>query len=156
MSSSEDECSQDACPKTLQAAAGIAVAAAAVVQISVTDELKQHPEAATALQGTEQWEGGLAPPPVVQHMCKDCLEVAEQPYWQAAKAAFVQPGWGGAWAASAKRARATLARASLSGPPPTFVPAAPGSSSEHAPTGSGASSSGSAAATTVQGSTQAT
>ena len=67
LSSSEDECSQDECPKTLEAAAGIAEAAAAVVQIPVT-----------------------------------------------------------------------------------------GSSSGHAPTGSGASSSGSVAASTVQGSTQAT
>ncbi len=63
LSSSEDEISEDECPKALGAAAGIAEAAAAVIQIPVTDELRQHPEAATALQGTEQWEGGLAPPP---------------------------------------------------------------------------------------------
>ncbi len=62
LSSSEDEISEDECPKALEAAAGIAEAAAAVIQIPVTDELKQHPEAAKALQGTEQWEGGLAPP----------------------------------------------------------------------------------------------
>ena len=63
LSSSEDEISEDECPRALEAAAGIAEAAAAVIQIPVTDELRQHPEAATALQGTEQWEGGLAPPP---------------------------------------------------------------------------------------------
>ena len=140
LSSSEDEISEDECPGALEAAAGIAEAAAAVIQIPVTDELKQHPEAAKALQGTEQWEGGLTPPlylfhhrtrytrhfhtqdtlprnvyllcnkqnrrqegqfvrgppPVMKHTCKDCLEVAEQPYWQAKKAEFEKEGGSGA------------------------------------------------------------
>ena len=36
------------------------------------------------------------PPPVMKHTCKDCLEVAEQPYWQAKKAEFEKEGGRGA------------------------------------------------------------
>ncbi len=63
--SSDSNPSEEECPRAIRAAASVAEAAAAVVEVPITAETSQRRDLAGVLQKVQMWEQGMAPPPVL-------------------------------------------------------------------------------------------